>query len=245
MKPNFDLRLRSLALGVLLVTTLGGIGAARGESWEAAFARMPLGTNVSELNRSNCVPLLLRAFLRNKAVKGLVFMPGATDEFYFFRRAHAKLGMTEPTLLDAITALTNQTYIQAEFYPPFLLLHSVEDPLQPLIEVSDAKLAAKLRQKRFGKRILYNDRQWDYLNRELAIRFNRTVLPERGDQESFHFYRHSLAGYDLTCWEALEALSLAGKTTVTLEKRGIVFRGDPRFGEKPKMDHFPYEIMPK
>ena len=245
MKLRFDMRLRSLALAVLLLPTLGSVGTARAESWESAFARMPLGTNVSELHRSNCVPLLLRAFKRNETVKGLVFMPGATDEFYFFRRAHAKLGMAEPTLLDAIIALTNQTYIQATFYPPFLLLHSVEDPPEPIIEVSDVKLAAKLRQKRFSKRILYNDRQWDYLNRELAIRFNRTVLPERGDHDSFHFYRHSLAGYDLTCWEALEALSLAGKTTVTLEKRRIVFKGDSRFGEKPKMDHFPYEIMPK
>ncbi len=45
---------------------------------------MPLGTNVTELNRTNCVGIMLRAFQSNNVVKALIFMPGATDEFYFF-----------------------------------------------------------------------------------------------------------------------------------------------------------------
>ena len=72
---------------------------------------------------------MLDAFQSNAVVKALIFMPGATDELYFFRRAHAKLTNANPSLLDAIVALTNQTYIQATFQPPLLLLHTTEDPL--------------------------------------------------------------------------------------------------------------------
>lgn len=63
------------------------VGAA--ETWQSALSRMPLGTNVTQLNRANCVGIMLRAFQSNTVVKALVFMPGATDEFYFFRRAKA------------------------------------------------------------------------------------------------------------------------------------------------------------
>ena len=61
--------------------------------------------------------ILLNSFRRNPAVQALIFMPGATDEFYFFRRARARLTNNAPTLLDAVTALTNQTYIRATLEP--------------------------------------------------------------------------------------------------------------------------------
>jgi len=54
-------------------------------------------------------------------------MPGATDEFYFSGARHATLTNSNPSLLDAVTALTNQTYIHATFQPP--LLHTTEDSL--------------------------------------------------------------------------------------------------------------------
>lgn len=223
-------------LALLLLSAFCG----RSETWQEALAPMPLGTNVMELDRSNCVPLLLRALKPNETVKALVFMPGATDEFYFFRRARARLTNDSPTLLDAITALTNQTYITTRFLPPFLLLHSVEDPPVPILQVEDPKLAGRLRQKAFKKKLLYLDRQWDSVVPDLTFYLNRRILPVQGSRESFHFYRHSLAGYNLTAWEALEALSLADKTTITLKKRAVVFQGDTRQGGKPRLDHMPY-----
>ena len=81
------------------------------EPWQAALDRMPLGTNVTQLNRTNCVGIMLRAFRSNDVVKALVFMPGATDEFYFFRRAKADLTNNPASLLDALSALTNQSQI--------------------------------------------------------------------------------------------------------------------------------------
>src|ERR1017187_2211504 len=106
------------------------LGAA--ETCQAALSRMPLGTNVTQLNRSNCVGIMLRAFRSNDVVKALVFMPGATDEFYFFRRAKADLTNNPASLLDALSALTNQSLIRATFRPPLLLLHTAEDLLEPV-----------------------------------------------------------------------------------------------------------------
>ena len=118
-------------------------------TWQEAFAKMPLPETVSTLDRSNCVRLMLVAFRPNPAVKALIFMPGATDEFYFFNRAHATLTNPAPSLLDAVCALTNQTYIRVAVRPPFLLLHGVEDPLEPAETVEDQKTADRLRKEMF------------------------------------------------------------------------------------------------
>ena len=80
---------------------------------------------MTRLDETNCVPVMLKAFQRNPAVKALIFMPGATDEFYFFHRAQVHFTNSAPTLFDAVFALTNHTRICATFHPPFLLLHEV------------------------------------------------------------------------------------------------------------------------
>src|SRR3974377_2143686 len=105
---------RVLCLWVCLLA--GALSAA--QTWQAALGRMPLGTNVTQLNQTNCVDIMLRAFQSNDVVKALIFMPGATDEFYMFRRAKAELSVSKPTLFDAVSALTNQTLICATFRPP-------------------------------------------------------------------------------------------------------------------------------
>ena len=80
---------------------------------------------------------MLNAFQSNGVVKALIFMPGATDELFFFRRAHATLTNANPSLLDAVAALTNQTHIQAAFQPPLLLLHTTEDALNVIAIVKN------------------------------------------------------------------------------------------------------------
>ena len=141
---------------------------------------MPLTSRapVAELNRSNCVAVMLGSFRRNPAVKGLIFMPGATDEFYFFRRARARLTNSAPTLLDAVAALTNQTYIRATVRAPFLLLHTAQDPLEPIELVLDQKAADAVRRHKFAKAALYNDRDWDYLQHLLGFYLNTTMIPK-------------------------------------------------------------------
>src|SRR6516162_9933531 len=59
-----------------------GASVSAQETWQSALSRMPLETKVGELNRTNCVTLMLGAFQSNAIVKALVFMPGATDELY-------------------------------------------------------------------------------------------------------------------------------------------------------------------
>lgn len=220
-----------------LVLLAGPLRAA--ESWQDALGRMPLGTNVTELTRTNFSEVMLHAFQSNRTVKVLVLAPGATDEFYFFKRATARLTNAAPTLLDAVIALTNQTLIRATFRPPLLLLHTAEDPVTPLIRVESEATARQLREKPFVPHFVYNDHDWVFvqpvLDRALAGRFTGwpEVLPPAKSADTWHFFRHCVAGWNLSGWEALEAVSLANKTVVTITKRRLVFAGDTRLGSEP------------
>ncbi len=238
-------RKESLALSLFFGFLTLGTSAA--ESWPAALEQMPLGTTVPELNRTNCVPLLLNAFQSNDLVKALIFMPGATDEFYMFRRAKAALTNSSPTLLDAVRALTNQTFIRVTFLPPLLLLHTDEDPLQPQIAIEHQALADKLKQAAFVPHGIYNDRDWDFIQPILKKTLKADVQPWPHTYESFHFYRHSFAAWNLTAWEALEAVAMAGKSRFTVRRKApltfprneIVFEVDRRYRAIPKLDSFP------
>ena len=208
-------------------------------AWQEEFSRMPLPQPVAQLNQSNCVRLLLSSFRRNAAVKGLVFMPGATDEFYFFHRARAVLVQRCPTLLDAVSALTNQTYIRATLRPPFLLLHTAEDPLEPIEVIEDPRTAERVKHKKFETFALYNDRHWDYLHPILSFGLSAKILPGLHSYSTRHFYRHSFAAFSLNGWEALEAVAFAGKTRFTVKKKKIVFDADTRrMGSVPLPDDF-------
>ena len=209
------------------------------ETWPAVLSRMPLGTNVAQLNRTNCVGIMLRAFQSNDVVKALVFMPGATDEFYFFRRARADLTNSPASLLDAVSALTNQTLIRATFRPPLLLLHTGEDLLEPAIKIEHQPTVDKLRQRRFVVHALYNDRDWDSLWPVLKKSFRTGLDPWPRLMETRHFYRHTFAAWNLTAWEGLEAVALAGQTSVKVRRGQLVFELDMRPRVAPKLDAFP------
>jgi hypothetical protein len=226
---------RLLCLSVCLLQ----VALSAAEAWQAALARMPLGENVTELNRTNCAGILLGAFQSNDVVKALVFMPGATDEFYFFRRARADLTNGPASLLDAISALTNQTLIRATFRAPLLLLHTGEDPLEPVIKIEHQPTADRLRQRRFVAHALYNDRDWDSLWPVLKKSFRTGLNPWPRLTDSWHFYRHSFAAWNLTAWEALEATALAGQTSVTVRRSQVVFEQDMRPRTAPKVESVP------
>jgi hypothetical protein len=200
---------------------------------------MPLGTQIKELNRTNCVAVMLGAFQSNDTVKALIFMPGATDEFYMFRRARAELTNANPSLLHAVSALTNQTLIRATFYPPLLLLHTDEDPLEPLIHLEYQPAVEKLERRRFVPHVIYNDRDWNFIQPILKKTLKMDIRPWRYSYDTWHFYRHSFAGWGLTGWESLQAVALAGKSSFTVQRRRIVFEGDERVRATPKLDHFP------
>jgi hypothetical protein len=212
----------------LLWTFFVALGAAGAEPWQAALEQMPLGTNVTELNLTNCVAVMLPALQSNQTVKALIFMPGATDEFYFFHRAKAALTNASPTLLDAVNALAQQTRIRVTFRPPMLLLHTAEDPLEPLTIIKSRPTAERLRQTHFLPHVVYNDRDWDFLLPILTEGLKMELRPGLDSMDSWHFYRHSFAAWDLTGWETLQAIALAGKTTFTVRRDQVVFEGDKR-----------------
>jgi hypothetical protein len=208
-------------------------------SWQEEFAKMPLTEKVPELERHNVVRIMLNSFQRNGAVQALIFMPGATDEFYFFRRAHARLTNAAPTLLDAVMALTNQTYVRATLAPPFLLLHSREDPLEPIVVIEDQRTADRIKRHHFEKHAVFNDNDWDYVEPILAFDINTHLTPRIGSHDSYHFFRHSFAEYDLNGWDALRAVALANKTTFTVKKRWVAFAGDNRtLGPPENLNNF-------
>ena len=236
-----------LAIGMKYLTKWTGLilllaasqGASAGEPWQDALGRMPLGAGVTELNRTNCVPLMLDAFRSNGVVKALIFMPGATDELYFFRRARAMLTNANPSLLDAVMALTNQTYIQATFQPPLLLLHTTEDSLDGFATVKNEPTAAKLHQRLVPGRVQLEDADWGVVRSTLKGKLSVGLRPFENATETWHFYRHDFAACGVTDWEMLETLALAGKTTFTVNWLTAEFQPDRREGVTPKLEKFP------
>jgi hypothetical protein len=227
--------------GVLccLLFCLLPVGRGAAGTWEVALDRMPLGTNVTQLSRTNCVGIMLGALQSNSVVKALIFMPGATDEFYFLRRARADLTNSPASLLDAVRALTGQTLIRATFRPPLLLLHTDEDLLEPVIKIEHQPTADKLRQARSVSHWVYNDRDWDFIRPALGSSLRIGLRPWPRSQDSWHFYRHSFASWNLTGWEALESTALAGKTAITVRRKQAVFTLDTRPRAAAKVDEFP------
>jgi hypothetical protein len=218
---------RAGSLSCFLLCLVQGALLAQ-ESWPEALSRMPLQARATQLTRTNCVDLLWRSFQSNAVVKALVLMPGATDTWYLFQPARVDLTNANPSLLDAITALTNQTRIRATFRSPFLLLHTEVDLLAPVIKVADAQTADRIKQSRFVPQAVYNDRDWDFLQPILKKSLKTAMRPMRYSTDSWHFYRHTFAAWNLTGWEALEVTALAAKTTCTISRNKVVFEVDLR-----------------
>ena len=86
---------------------------------------------------------------------------------------------------------------------------------------------------------LYNDRDWDSLWPALKKSFRTGLHPWPHRTDSWHFYRHSYAAWNLTAWEGLEATALAGQTSVTVRRKDVVFELDTRPRIAPKVDAFP------
>ncbi len=221
---NRLLELLCLMAGLVSTTLYGADDAP----WQAAIARMPLIKPVTELNRTNCPDVLLRSFGSNNVVKALIFMPGATDEWFMPHWSKVSLTNANPSLLDAITALTNQTRLRATFRPPFLLLHTALDQLEPVIKIEDQATADKIKQTRFVPHVLFYDRDWDFIEPSLHKSLKTTMRPWRYTRDSWHFYRHSFSEWNLTGWEALEAVALAARTSCTIQHKKVVFQVDHR-----------------
>jgi hypothetical protein len=213
---------------VFVTLSILSCSGPRAESWTDALRAMPLKTKQPELVWSNVVSVLLDSFQSNRTVKALIFLPGAQDEFYFFRKVKVTWTNSSPSLLDAIRGLTNQNPVQATFREPFLLIHTRTDWIEPKKSITDKVLAEQLRRTPFRAHVLYNDREWDLLLPELTDTLRIEILPKSKSPDSWHFYRHSFAAWHLTAFEAFEAIALAGKTSFAIERNRVAFRLDER-----------------
>ncbi len=230
--------MKKLVCALCLLMWLSPYGAHADDSnaWQAVVGRMPLNKRVSELNRSNILDVLLNSFGSNNVVKALIFMPGATDGWFFPKDSRVALTNGNSTLLDAINALTNQSPLRVTFRPPFLLVHTGLDQLEPVIIVADPATAEKIKKARYVPHAIFFDRDWDYIVPSLRKSLKTTMRPSRYTKDSWHFYRHSLSAWNLTGWEALEAATLAGRTYCTVEQKKAVFHVDHRLPARTKTD---------
>jgi hypothetical protein len=224
------------AMALFLFVLTGSVLHAAESGWQEALASMPVASPTPELNRTNCISIMLSAFQSNNLVKALVFMPGATDEFYLFRRARAIVTNDSLTLLDLVGALTNQTFIRADFQRPFLILHTDEDPLRPENSLEDPATAVRLSNHVRVARLNCNDWDWDALQPVLKRSLKIALRPWRYSFDSWHFYRHSFAAWDVTGLQALELAALAGKSKFVVQRREVRFKVDTRAHEPPKFD---------
>jgi hypothetical protein len=231
--------MKAIALAILILA-FGLCGKTfADDSWQDALDRMPLGTGAIELSRTNAIPLMLNAFQSNSVVKAFIFMPGAADDFVFFRRAHATLTNANPSLTDAIAALTNQTYIRVVFRPPFLLLYTTEDTLGPVATIKSKSALARLQTRTVPGHLLFCDSNWDFTRRDVAGRLSIGVRPFSDSPSSWHFWPNNFAAYDLTQWELLQATALSGKTVFTLHWLTADYTLDMRAGPVENLKTFP------
>jgi phosphoenolpyruvate synthase/pyruvate phosphate dikinase len=223
-----------MRFGLVLLTLVLGASSLFGQDWQGEFARMPLRVEPQLIVRTNSMQIMLAAFQRNPVVKALIFMPATTDEYYFFKRANFTLTNANPSLLDAVVALTNQTSVRLEIVRGMMRLYMPEDLTEHRYEVVSEQAVGRLKSRRFAEHVYLYDRDWDYLLPALEKRMDSWFTPGRKDPNSYHFYRHSIAAWDLTCWEMLEAAALAGRSSFTVDKRQIRFVFDGARSPRPK-----------
>ena len=70
-----------------------------------------------------------------------------------------------------------------------------------------------------------------------SLRIN--LLPWPRTRDSWHFYRHGFAAWNLTGWVALQVTALAEETSVTVRRKQVVFESDARPRVAPKVGAFP------
>lgn len=198
------------------------------EDWQTAFARIPIRTTNFPAHLTPPVELILTNFQPTAEIRGIILMPGAADRLYFYDSGTVTLP-PNPTLLDAITALTNQADLRVYLAPPFLLIGMrYDDPADPMTvdpQVSLDKL--KLNEQKRPGRVFFIDRPYDRILSQVEKVARLRLKPSRFDPASWHYYRLSFVGYDLTGADFLRAVAYGTKTSVRIEKRRAIFAERP------------------
>ena len=185
---------------------------------------MALPGGANPIERDNAIRRILEGLQSNTTVKAIIVLPAVSDDLYLINRDKPKLGLRATNLADAIKKLTNATEVRVTFQPPFLLLHRDEDFLTPQLTIKDAGAIERLKGESRLPRVLFCDAHWQQLRTLLNKKLRPSILPWSKSDDAWHFARHNLAGWNLTDWELLTAVSLTGKTRIIIEKRRVIFQ---------------------
>jgi hypothetical protein len=191
------------------------------EDWQTAFAKIPINTTSFRAHLTPPVDLVLTNFRPTSEIRAIVLMPGAADRLYFYDWGNVKLP-PNPTLLDAITALTNAADLRIFVAPPFLLIGMTYDnPNDPLTVTPPSKAA--LPDRKIRGRTYFLDRPYDRVLPKAEKFTKLKFIPTRTSADSWHYYRLSFVGYDLSAEELLRALAYGTKTTVAIDRKRAKF----------------------
>lgn len=231
--PAFLSRLLLLVLTSLAAPVAVGVAVRSsaadvppGTGWSkarAALEAMPLPT--APLTRSNAIRLILQSFVANDAVRAVVVLPGAVDDFHLVHRETPLPAITGRTLAGALEALTNATAWRLTFDPvrARLLIHTAAERVIPEVRVEGQGVEARLQQRRSRSKLRWIDARWSSVQPALEQALGRWVKPQPDADEAGHFERVNLAGQGLSELELLEAVSLASGTRLVVGRREVRF----------------------
>ena len=192
-------------------------------TWKEALDSMPVATNSLRIFKTAAPQLILSALRSNEVVKGIVFLPAATDELYFFDHGLRTWAGQPGSLTDALTELTNGTPFQITYQKPLLLVHVARDRLDPVVpeEVRGKEIRA-------GWSGVWIDAPWERVEPALAKVMGSRLSPAASSKEAWHFYRMYAAGQGLGGAELMRAVALAGRLKVARHGSKLHFALDDR-----------------
>jgi hypothetical protein len=194
--------MRALILMFLLVR------AAIAEPWLEAIEKMPLSGGAVRVYKMAPVRAFFAALRPNDLIKGIIFLPAATDQLYFFDQGELT-GVR--TLGAALRELPRKTSVKTAFKSPFILIYATGDstnaPVLP--EIPNANEVVLDRAE-------FVDRSWEQILPSLGAKLTVEIRPKADSPEAWHFYRACFAGRQLTRHEVLTALAWSTKTRVRI-----------------------------
>ena len=202
--------------------------ALRAQDWQTAFSKIPILTQTFPAYQTPPIELILTNFQPTAEIRGVILMPGAADRIIFYDWGQINLPQN-PTLLDAVAALTNKVGLRVFVAPPFLLIgmpyDDPSDPLAILTKTKPEKL--KLDQRKLPGRTYYIDRPYDRLVPKVEKLSRLRIKPSLSSPASWHFYRLSFVAYDVNAAELLRAVAYGTKTSVRIEGKRATFAERP------------------
>jgi len=194
------------------------------EDWLETLAKTPFPTNSFRAYQTEPIDLILKSFKPTETMRGVILMPGAADQIYFFDWGQVTLPQN-PNLLDAIRGFTNQAKLGFTFVAPFVLLHVQRDDLHDPLVAGEGGLLGPLEQKKIPGRSYYLDRPYDRFVPALRKLTAHKIFPTETEKGSWHYYRLAFVGHDLTVAEYVRAIAYGSCTLAVVEKNRILFEG--------------------